>query len=540
MAAPGISLKQLFDGLEREQLLDLLEIIHPDFHGIYEILKTDISLAEIAERIIDPMEIIGDGKIRDSVVKLLPRTKAEELASRLGIGESVGTLRTELSEHNYTKKSRGILCSFLGISEPEQAAHAILEREKPINAHYGIYEHQRHTVRAVCQLLCQNNRKVLLHMPTGAGKTRTAMHIIARHLIERDPTVVCWLAQGRELLEQAAEQFDVAWSHLGNRELQLQRFWGSSDADPLSMRDGLIVAGLKKIHEFSEKRPGAIQHLGDRASLTIIDEAHQSIATTYAGLLTAIHSKKPRNALLGLTATPGRSWDDIDEDQRLSNFFDQVKVGLQVPDDKNAVEYLVDEGYLSRACYRVINVDATMTMSAAERNELEAGVDFPGWLLDRLGQNQARSMQIVREVEFLLAKHDRIIVFAPSVRGARMIDTILSAKGYSSLLVTATTHPARRRSTISKFLRKSAKKIVLCNFGVLTTGFDAPLTTAVVIARPTKSLVLYSQMVGRALRGPRAGGTSEAEVVTVSDTSLAGFGDVGEAFYNWEDVWKPR
>jgi superfamily II DNA or RNA helicase len=80
--------------------------------------------------------------------------------------------------------------------------------------------------------------------------------------------------------------------------------------------------------------------------------------------------------------------------------------------------------------------------------------------------------------------------------------------------------------------------MVLCNYGVLTAGFDAPQTSAAIIARPTKSLVLYSQMVGRATRGPRAGGHSDAEIVTVVDTTLPGFGEMIDAFRNWEDVWR--
>jgi len=79
--------------------------------------------------------------------------------------------------------------------------------------------------------------------------------------------------------------------------------------------------------------------------------------------------------------------------------------------------------------------------------------------------------------------------------------------------------------------------LVICNYGVLTTGFDAPNTSATVIARPTKSLVLYSQMVGRATRGPKAGGNVTCEISTVVDIGLPGFGDLAEAFTNWEDVW---
>ena len=79
--------------------------------------------------------------------------------------------------------------------------------------------------------------------------------------------------------------------------------------------------------------------------------------------------------------------------------------------------------------------------------------------------------------------------------------------------------------------------MVIFNYGVLTAGFDAPRTRCVIIARPTTSLVLYSQMAGRAMRGPRAGGNSRAEIFTVVDTNLPGFGSVTEAFTNWEELW---
>ena len=79
--------------------------------------------------------------------------------------------------------------------------------------------------------------------------------------------------------------------------------------------------------------------------------------------------------------------------------------------------------------------------------------------------------------------------------------------------------------------------MTLCNYGVLTAGFDAPCISAALIARPTRSLVLYSQMVGRATRGPRAGGNAEAEIVTVIDPHLPSFGSIADAFKNWEDVW---
>ena len=113
----------------------------------------------------------------------------------------------------------------------------------------------------------------------------------------------------------------------------------------------------------------------------------------------------------------------------------------------------------------------------------------------------------------------------------------MRARGLSADSITGDTPSAERRRIINRFRGSFEDPIVLCNYGVLTAGFDAPETSAAVIARPTKSLVLYSQMVGRALRGSLAGGNEEAEVITVVDIDLPGFGDLGESFYNWEDVW---
>ncbi|NYT28022.1 MAG: hypothetical protein H0A76_09100 [Candidatus Thiodubiliella endoseptemdiera] len=82
--------------------------------------------------------------------------------------------------------------------------------------------------------------------------------------------------------------------------------------------------------------------------------------------------------------------------------------------------------------------------------------------------------------------------------------------------------------------------MVICNYAILTTGFDAPKTSVAVIARPTTSLVLYSQMVGRAIRGVKAGGNKKAKIVTVVDKNLGGFGNIAKAFNNWDDVWENK
>ena len=97
------------------------------------------------------------------------------------------------------------------------------------------------------------------------------------------------------------------------------------------------------------------------------------------------------------------------------------------------------------------------------------------------------------------------------------------------------TDTAFRESSITQF--KESKLQVLVNYGVLTTGFDAPKADVAIVARPTQSIVLYSQMVGRVMRGPEAGGTKKCKIITVVD-QVNGFRDLSESFDFWDDLWE--
>ena len=162
---------------------------------------------------------------------------------------------------------------------------------------------------------------------------------------------------------------------------------------------------------------------------------------------------------------------------------------------------------------------------------------MPKQILDRLGTDKQRNLKILSSIEDLLKRHRRVIVFAPSVENARMLTAILSLRGHEAFVVTGESNANERERIIRRFRSNANRAMVVVNYGVLTTGFDAPSISAAIIARPTRSLVLYSQMVGRATRGTRAGGNNEAEIVTVVDPRLPGFGSVADAFKNWEDVW---
>ena len=132
------------------------------------------------------------------------------------------------------------------------------------------------------------------------------------------------------------------------------------------------------------------------------------------------------------------------------------------------------------------------------------------------------------------------MVFAATVEHSDALAYVLRTQGIWAKSVTGKSNQNDRAEAIKHYKQQSDEPRVLCNFGVLTTGFDAPATSCAIIARPTNSLVLYSQMVGRATRGKKAGGNASAEIYTVVDSSLPGFGDLSEAFVNWEDVWRSK
>jgi len=535
--APGLAFQQLLRQSKAGALKELIgESIVETLEGLDKDLLEGNKLGELASKLIDPAEALRDPAKSAQVIRLLPLPKAKELAGKLGL-EGGKDLFERLSEAAADPNSLQALYSFFGVVREARVATDAKPDVMQLGADYGLFDHQRVAAGKVLEVLGKPPNKVVLHMPTGAGKTRTAMHIVAEHLRSREPTVICWLAQNAELLDQAADEFEKAWNSLGDRSLEVIRFWGARRPDVTQIRDGVIVAGLAKMNAFDNRDPAAMLRLADRVSLTVIDEAHQAIAPTYASVLTALSTKRASNQLLGLTATPGRTWSDIAEDAVLSDFFDNQKVTLEVEGYDDPVSFLIEEGYLARPTFRTLNSEAGLALSEEDVQVLSAAVDVPDTLLDRLGDNAQRNLKITIGIEDLATRHNRIIVFAASVASARLLAAILVVRGYEAYVVTGESGATERERIIKKFKSNSTRPIIVCNYGVLTTGFDAPATSAAMIARPTKSLVLYSQMVGRATRGPKAGGNVEAEIVTVADPHLHGFGSIADAFRNWEDVW---
>ena len=269
-----------------------------------------------------------------------------------------------------------------------------------------------------------------------------------------------------------------------------------------------------------------------------MDEAHSAVAETYSILLDALVIQRRATALLGLTATPGRSWLDMDADEKLAKFFEHQKVTLSVAGYASPIDYLVNEEYLAQADFQSLLHDGTTELTPADLREIESSLEIPRSILRKLAEDDQRNLRIYVEIERLAKQHKRILVFAATVEHSDLLAAVLRTRDYDARSVTSKGSSTERKIAIQRYKQKTDNVRILCNFGVLTTGFDAPQTSAAVIARPTKSLVLYSQMVGRAIRGRKAGGNNSAEIVTIVDRQLPGFRSVAEAFTHWEDVWQ--
>jgi DNA repair protein RadD len=297
-----------------------------------------------------------------------------------------------------------------------------------------------------------------------------------------------------------------------------------------------LVAGLGLCYNQSLTQASEFLELARRTILVVMDEAHQAIAPTYKHLLNLL-SPTGKTPLLGLSATAGRSFLDVGADLLLANFFNRQKVSLEVKGYENPVRYLQEEGYLAKVnTIRLPYSPArSFKLTEAETKALRDGWDIPSSVLERLADDQLRNLFIISAIIREAQRKNKILVFACSVSHAELLADVLRLKSVKAASVTSRTPQTEREQRIAAY-RDTDDLQVLTNFGVLTTGFDAPSTNVAFICRPTQSVVLYSQMVGRAARGIRAGGNDECRVFTVVD-HLPGVRDISEAFGFWEDVW---
>lgn len=310
---------------------------------------------------------------------------------------------------------------------------------------------------------------LMVQMPTGTGKTVVFTSIvrdIQRWCLENSPnSKILVIAHRKELIDQASGKMK-------------------------DFAHGVIMSGVKQelqhmvqvasIQTFMSRRNYETM-LGYPFDFIIIDEAHHAMASGYQKLWEMYpHSKK-----LGVTATPWR----MNHSGFRSLFSDLVL--------SHSVEWFVNEGYLSNYDYISIKRNSEIQHAVNAISKFGVDGDYQESELSNLFDKDSIRAELFKSYkQFAYGKKG--IIYAIDRRHAANIQALYASKGVSIALIDGTTPAEERKQVIENFKNGSVQ--VMVNVNIFSEGFDCPDIEFVQLARPTKSLAMYLQQVGRALR----------------------------------------
>lgn len=317
--------------------------------------------------------------------------------------------------------------------------------------------YQRAAIDRAREQIREGSRAVCLVAPCGAGKTVIAAEIVRAHRERVDDARVLLIVHRRELVDQAvAKLLDVG--------ISAGVMMGDDRRAAPSL--GVQVASIQTLHRRIDRLP--------RATLVVYDECHHSCSDSARAVLAQYGSA----LLIGLTATPWRR-----DRQGLADIYqtsvvvattrELIAAGSLVPVDP----YLYDAPDLH---------EVDVVAGDYQQGQLDAACNTDVLVGDAVAEYVAH------------ADCRQAIVFPVSCEHSRHLARAFGAAGYESRHIDWSTPAAERTAAIDAFRARTVR--VLCSVGVLTEGFDAPSAEVAILCRPTRSLSLYLQMVGRVLR----------------------------------------
>jgi DNA repair protein RadD len=347
--------------------------------------------------------------------------------------------------------------------------------------------------------------KGLIVMPTGSGKTRTTIEAVIEYFkINNQPIEgIVWLADRDELCEQAYQSFKEILFHRSNHPVKISRYWSGNDmtistTKKSTLNAGVIVTSMQQVDRRFKSGDPILMHLLKTCNLVIMDEAHRNINSNNS-LIKFMKRNGNNPGILGITATPRRR--DRIETGELFQIFDNNPI---VPLEGNSSN--------------VDDISSVLTKKGILANKITLNVQDLGLDDSNIHYNSIlkTSFDIVN---CLLEKGAKsIIVFAEDVQHSKQLSGALRLNKISSSHLDSSTPNMQRRQIIHDF--KNNKISVLVNYGILTTGFDAPNVDAVAIFRKTDNIdqPIITQMIGRGLRGPKFGGTESCMIYLRGET----------------------
>lgn len=342
------------------------------------------------------------------------------------------------------------------------ASHSALAGET-----VSLRPYQAELVESIRAALRAGKRRVLAYLPTGGGKTRVATAITQMTLAKSAGRVIV-LANRKQLVHQFAAALRAAGLDVGIAQ-------GENTA---GLHHRVVVCSIDTIH--------ARRYTFEDVALFAIDEAHAVAGSEKYRTLLFRHNKIP---IVGLTATPfshglGKPYPELGN----KPLFEELIVGA-------TVQQLVDDGYLCDIdiyCPSKPDMTGAKTVRTAEGEQ-----DYRQADIDEAADKPELVGDIVRHW-LKLAESRKTIAFASSIAHSQHIVEQFRAAGVSAEHLDCYMDDDTRADILSRFER--GEFTVLSNVALLSEGFDVPDTACMILARPTKSLTRFLQMVGRVLR----------------------------------------
>jgi DNA repair protein RadD len=486
----------------------------------------EIDLDELLVRNIKEI-IIKDDFLKD--IKLFASEKLELLFNQNSyeIGKlTIKELRIKLRTHFEIK------------SEIDQTTDRIYENNSMCKV--PLHDFQDRIRRKVINLIFDNQKRFLIHMPTGSGKTRTAAEVILDFIrlsssksLLNDKIKILWIAQSSELCYQAYETVKLIIDNKGTQNICLANYYEDQELpNDIENKSAVIFCGIQKL--LLHYTDDIWRQIKNNTYLVIVDEAHRSVANQWVQALDYFVSDQSVY-LLGLTATPGLGTVNEDRTFLLSTYYQSNKITItdsnyeEIP---NPINELVKLKFLAQI--KRIDIDSKVVIENGADTSDENEIKFSNHTLDQLTANQYRNASIINIIKENHSKKKKILVFTCGLEHNRILKSILTDLNIVS--ETIDQYTSNRNSIIDRFKDSNSGLDILLNFGILTTGFDAPKTDVCIIARPIASIVMYSQMVGRILRGPKNNGNDENTLYTIKDN--LGHGDYDSLFNSFNDFYK--
>ena len=385
-----------------------------------------------------------------------------------------------------------------------------------------LYEHQEEAIRKLDAMDKRGSFRTLLVLPTGGGKTLTAAYWLLRNAVDQNKKIL-WLAHRHLLLEQAAEAFarNAYTDTMVNRTVFNYRIISGMHDKPVHIQktDRILIASKDSMIRSLDKLKNWLN--GEEIYL-VIDEAHHAVAKSYKKIIQYVADHTKSMKLLGLTATPFRTSED--EQGALKQVFTDDIVY------KTDLDALIKKGILATPTFIDCNTNIQFTehLGVQALKSIENLDTLPENIANDIADNKERNRIIVEKYLHNYEKYGQTIVFALNKVHAIALNKLFNEKGKAygirsefiisevqDMITGITISNADNERKIEAY--RNGEIQVLINVNILTEGTDLPKTHTVFLTRPTVSTTLMTQMVGRALRGLKAGGTKEAYIVTFID-----------------------